>query len=164
MQKYHLSIRILHWLMATIIIAMLTLGFLMDSRFLYDIHKSFGVTILILFFVRIAARNLTRIPPLPEQIAKRERILAKLGHYSLYALFLLMPISGWLMSNWAGHPVKLFGLDLFNLVEENKSLGKLAYKAHETFAYALIIITSLHVLGFLKHKIVDKLNLLGRIL
>lgn len=164
MPKYHIAIRILHWLMAAIIIGMLILGFLMDSSFLYGIHKSFGVTILLLFFVRIAARNITKTPALPEQIAKREKMLAKFGHYSLYALLLAMPISGWLMSNWGGHPVKLFGLDLFNLVEKNKPLGKIANEVHEILAYALIIMISLHVIGFLKHKIVDKVNLLPRIL
>lgn len=164
MQKYHLSIRILHWLMAAIIITMIILGFTMNTPELYGVHKSLGVTILILFFVRVAARNIYKVPELPAQIAKRERVLAKLGHYSLYILFLAMPLSGWLMSNWAGHPVKLFGLELFNLVEMDKPLGKAAKEAHEILAYTLIFIISLHILGFLKHKIVDKVNLLNRIL
>lgn len=164
MLKYHFSIRVLHWLMALIIIAMLAIGFLMNTPQLYGVHKSFGVVILVLFFVRIIARNITKVPALPEKIAKRERNIAKLGHYAFYVLFLAMPISGWLMSNWAGHPVKLFGLELFYLVEENKPYGKIANQMHEIFAYILIIIISLHVLGFLKHKIVDKVNLLPRIL
>lgn len=164
MTKYHPSIRILHWLMAIIIIGMIALGLLMDTPWLYGIHKSFGVIVLTLFFVRVFARNLTKTPALPDEIVKKERLLAKISHYSLYILFLAMPVSGWLMSNWAGYPVKLFGLELFDVVEKNKELSKIANTVHEYLAYLLIFMISIHVLGFLKHKIVDKVNLLPRIL
>ena len=164
MEKYHLSIRVLHWLVAACVIGMLILGFLMDSRDQYNLHKSIGVSILILMAIRIISRLSTKTPDFPEQIKNNEAILAKLGHFALYAFLIIMPLSGWLMSNFGGHAVKLFGLEVFTLVEKNKELGKLAREAHEIIAYILIFLISIHVLAALKHLIMDKVNLLKRIM
>lgn len=164
MNKYHISIRILHWLVALIIFGMLIVGFTLEDTKLYSLHKSFGVVVLALFFLRFVSRILSKAPDFPVQIKKTERVLAKVGHFSLYALMFLMPISGWLMSNFSGRPVKLFGFRLFDLVGADKELAGFANQAHEILAYLLVIIVSLHVIGFLKHLIVDKLNLLKRIL
>lgn len=99
MGKYHISIRVLHWLMALLVIGTIALGFLMDSPNLYGIHKSIGVTLLILLSLRILSRLRTKSPEIPSEIESVERRLAKLGHFALYSLLLLMPVSGWLMSN-----------------------------------------------------------------
>lgn len=164
MGKYHISIRVLHWLMALLVICTIALGFLMDSPNLYGIHKSIGVTLLILLSLRILSRLRTKSPEIPSEIKSVERRLAKLGHFALYSLLLLMPVSGWLMSNFAGYPVKLWGMATFTVVEKNKEFAGIANEVHEYLAYALIAMIVLHVVGFLKHLIVDKLNLLRRIL
>lgn len=164
MQKYHISIRVIHWIMAALIIGMLGLGFFLEETKLYSLHKSIGVLILALIIIRLIARNVTKTPAMPVQIKPIEGKLAKLGHYSLYLLVLLMPISGWLMSNWSGRGVGFFGIAMPILVEKNKELAGLAYEAHEIIAYLLIFMISAHVAGYLKHLIVDKLNLLRRIL
>lgn len=164
MQKYHVSIRAIHWLMAALIIGMLGLGFFLEETKLYSLHKSIGVVILILILVRLLIRSATKTPPIPTEIKPTERRLAKLGHYSLYVLVLLMPVTGWLMSNWGGRGVGLFGIEMPVIVEKNKELAGLANEAHEYIAYILIFMISAHIAGYLKHKIVDKLNLLPRIL
>src|SRR4051812_16772299 len=104
--KYPLSSRIFHWLMAVLILFMLGLGIYM-TRILpkdapnhlqvYELHKSFGVLVLILVFLRIINRYIAGVPPLPESISKIERILANLGHFAVYVFMILVPLSGYLM-------------------------------------------------------------------
>jgi cytochrome b561 len=92
-QKYALSSRIIHWLMSVIIIALLGLGIYMteflskeasNKMDIYNLHKSLGVVVLILIFLRIINRLVKSTPKIPETIAKSERILAHLGHFGLY--------------------------------------------------------------------------------
>ena len=88
--KYALTSRILHWVMAILIIFLLGLGIFM-SDFLseespnrmevYNLHKSLGVLVLILLFLRVINRLLTHTPPLPFAISALEKKLAKFKKY-----------------------------------------------------------------------------------
>lgn len=165
MQKYPLSSRILHWLMALLILGMLGIGIYMTDFLpkdspnhlkIYELHKSFGVMVLILVFIRIFNRLITKVPPLPETISKIEKILAHLGHFALYALMILIPLSGYLMSNSFGFPVHFFGIEMPFLVEKNFEHGKIFAEAHEILAYTLIAVIVLHIAAVVKHRYFDK--------
>ena len=126
--KYALTSRILHWVMAILIIFLLGLGIFM-SDFLseespnrmevYNLHKSLGVLVLILLFLRVINRLLTHTPPLPFAISALEKKLAKFGHLALYFLMFTTPFSGYLMSSFAGYPVKFFSFELPNFFQAN---------------------------------------------
>lgn len=169
-QKYHLSIRIIHWLMAVIVISLLIVGLVMSDlpkdnpwrHTLVDLHKSFGVTVFILCFVRIGLRLKFGAPVLPDAIAPLERVLAKLGHFALYGFMLAMPVTGYLMSTWFGFPVKLFGLQLPKLVGVDRAMSNLMHDAHEVLGFILICVIAIHVLAVAKHRIKDRVNLLTR--
>ena len=77
---------------------------------------------------------------------------------------IIMPLSGWFMIDFGGSTIKVFGAELFSLVDKNKDLRKIAAQMHEILPYILIFMISAHVLAVVKHKIVDKVNLLKRIL
>lgn len=165
MQKYHISSRVIHWVMAIIILSLLAVGIYMEDFLpkdasyrmqVYNLHKSFGVIALILIFVRIFNRFLHKAPALPESIPAHEKFLAHLVHFLLYVLMLIMPFSGYLMSNSYGYPVHLFGLKMPNLVEKNYELGAIFAKTHHYAGYILIALLFLHILGALKHKFFDK--------
>ena len=168
--KYPLSIRILHWLMAIIIICLLAVGLIMSDMpktdplrgTLYSLHKSFGVTILMLFVLRLALRLKLGKPPLPDSIPRSERILAELGHWALYGFMVAMPVSGYLMSTSYGLPVKWFSLALPKLVGIDKDRGMLASDFHTYAAYALIALLVLHVSAVLLHYVKHRTNLLRR--
>lgn len=163
--KYSLSSRIIHWLMAAIILFLLGLGIYM-TEFLpkdspnhlqvYELHKSFGVVALTLIFIRIANRLIKKAPPLPQTMRKFEQILAHLGHLGLYVLMLVVPLSGFLMSNSFGFPVKLFGIELPMLISTNFDHGKIFAEAHELAAYALLALVVAHVAAVIKHRFFDK--------
>ena len=89
--------RLLHWLMAVCIIAMLFIVVGMVSTImpkyvpLLVTHKTLGIAILILALIRIAVRLRSGTPPLPRDLPEPMRLAAKLSHYALYALMLAMP-------------------------------------------------------------------------
>ncbi len=174
-QKYHISSRILHWVMALLILVALALGIYMtdfiaesatNKYTIYDLHKSIGVMILILIFVRVINRFVHPAPELPEGIAKIERIASHFTHIALYILMILVPISGYLMSNSYGFAVHLFYLSLPNLIAPNPELGRFFAEAHEILAFTLIAAITLHFIGALKHRFFDKPenDVLGRML
>ncbi len=164
-QKYALSSRIIHWLMAVIIIALLGLGIYMteflskeasNKMDIYNLHKSFGVVALILIFLRIINRLAKSTPKLPATIAKSERFLAHLGHFGLYVLMVIVPLSGYLMSNSFGYPVHLFSIEMPVLIQTNFDLGKIFAETHEIAAYGLLALLALHILGAIKHRFFDR--------
>jgi cytochrome b561 len=176
MQKYKISSRILHWLMAVIIISLLAVGIYMTNFLpkdaanrmeIYNLHKSFGVLALILIAVRIINRAVFTAPALPETINRFEQKLAHLVHILLYVLMIVVPVSGYLMSNSFGYPVKLFSIEMPFLIEQNFELGKIFHEIHEIAPYVLIAILVLHISGAVKHRYFDKNkenDVLGRML
>jgi len=123
---------------------------------IYNLHKSFGVIALIFIFVRIINRLFKKAPALPSSMPKFEKIFAHLGHASLYLLMIVMPLSGYLMSNSFGYPVNLFGIELPKIAETNFELGKIFGEIHGLAAYLIAAIISLHILAVVKHRFFDK--------
>ena len=157
--------RITHWLMSVIIIALLCVGFYMADFLdpqspirgqIYHLHKSFGALIIFLITYRIFLRFTNDIPALPKTINPLQKKLAKGAQFLLYLLMICMPLSGYLMSNAAGYPVKLFVIELPALVGKDPVLGKFFHSAHHYLGYAFVIILSLHIAGALKHRFFDK--------
>jgi cytochrome b561 len=169
-EKYPAAIRILHWLMALMIIGLLTAGLVMtdmqrddpNRSLVYGLHKSFGLTVLMLAILRFALKVKLGAPPLPGVIPARERLLASLGHWALYGFMFAMPVSGYLMSASMGLPVKWFGAALPKLVSVDRVRGRLAGDFHAWAAYALIGLLALHVGAVLLHYFKERVNLLKR--
>jgi len=162
--KYHISLRIVHWLMAVMILGLIVLGWFMQGldkdvsyrNDLYGLHKSFGVTVLFLVVLRVALRISTVIPPLPETLPKFIRKVAHLVHHIIYLFIFAVPISGYMMSNMFGYGVSWFGISLPKLFSPNKEIGGLAHEAHAILPYMLLALVTLHVAGAIKHKFFEK--------
>ena len=162
--------RTFHWASALIVLCLLAIGYYMAemafSPFkleLYTYHKSFGMIILGLTVLRVIWKHIdVRIKPLDTH-TRLEHFLSKFIHILLYIGLIGMPISGWLMSNAGEFPNSFFGLFEFpHLVEKNEELFKLTRSVHSIFAYMLILAIGLHIVGALKHHIIDKDNTLKR--
>lgn len=168
--RYHPFMRILHWFMALTIVSLFAVGLYMHGLesedplrpTLYGLHKSFGALILLLVFVRIITRLVTRTPTMPPRFATWEKRLAHMAHFSLYTLMFAVPTAGIWMSNSWGHGVSMFGLKLPRIFPENREIGPLASDTHEILAYTIIGVASLHALGALKHRFIDKHDILYR--
>jgi cytochrome b561 len=163
MQKYHILSRTLHWLMALLVITALTLGIYMTGlgkevsyRYdLYDLHKSIGVLVLILVIIRLVVRVVKSVPPLPQTMSAFIRIAAHINHVLLYVLMIMVPVTGYLMSNFGGHMVKLFSIAMPSIVTTNKVFATNFHGAHVTLAYILIGFIILHLLAVIKHRFFD---------
>jgi cytochrome b561 len=128
-------------------------------------HKSVGITIFLLAVLRLAWRLMNPVPPLPDTLKPYERVLAHITHFALYAIILVMPITGWIMSSARNFPVSWFGLvQLPDLVGQNKALYEAMHETHDILAGTLIAVAVLHVLAALKHHFILKDDTLRRML
>jgi cytochrome b561 len=163
--RYGLVSRLLHWLMALLILAMIGIGAYMTDldkedplrAQLYTMHKEIGVTILVLAVLRILWILASRPPVLPAALQRWEIILAKSTTGLLYLLMLATPIVGFLMTNASGKPVSYFGLfDLPLLIGENHDLHEILEEVHGFLAFTILALVALHALGAIKHRFIDK--------
>jgi cytochrome b561 len=155
--------RLLHWLMAICILAMLFIGVGMLSTIkpiyltLVSIHKPLGITILVLALVRLALRLRYGAPSLPADLPEPMKLAAKGSHYALYALMIGMPLIGWGMLSAAEYPVVLFGgWHLPAILPQSDSLHTLLWDAHFYLAFAFFALILLHVAGALFHALVRR--------
>ena len=154
--------RVLHWLMAVCILAMLFIGVGMLSTVsqryltLVSIHKPLGLAILCLVVVRIVVRLRYGTPPLPADLPEPMKLAAHLSHYAFYALMLAMPLIGWGMLSAAAYPVKVLGLTLPPILPQSAALHSLLWTAHRTLAFAFFALVLLHLGAALFHKLIRR--------
>ncbi|RBP04548.1 cytochrome b561 [Roseiarcus fermentans] len=167
---YNPAFRTLHWLMALLILIGLGLGVWasqlpkgdLRSEILF-VHKSFGVAVLALVVIRILARLVLGLPAYPAPLGRLTEIAAGGAHAALYVLMIALPISGWVMSGFAGREVSFFGLyTLPQLVSENKELAGRAALAHEVLAWAIGVVIAVHLLAVVWHVVVKRDAVLTR--
>lgn len=162
-QSYGAIAKILHWAMALIILALLSVGFFMTAMAfspqklqIYGLHKSFGMVVLFLFGVRVLWKACTYTPSHLDSHARWERALAKFIHVLLYVGMIGMPLSGWVMSSAGDFPHIFFGLfEVPALTGKNEVLFELMRRVHTLTAYALIGAVVLHMAGAFKHHFID---------
>jgi len=170
MKRYTHTAMALHWLMALLIPAMLTLGHYMhDLKLsplklqLYSYHKWLGVSLLLLALLRIIWR-LTHQPP-ALYLPRWQQLASSAVHDLLYLLLIAIPVSGWLMSSAKGVQTVWFGiLPLPDLLEKNEALGHLLGKVHGSLSSVLLILIIMHIAAALKHQFIDRDQLLSRML
>jgi len=155
--------RLLHWLMAACILAMLFIGVGMVSTVmpkyltLVSIHKPLGIAILALALIRLALRLRYGAPPLPADLPGPMKFAAQASHYAFYALMIGMPLIGWGMLSAAAYPVVLFGgWHLPAILPQSDSLHTLLWDAHFYLAFAFFALVLLHVAAALFHALVRR--------
>lgn len=156
----------LHWLIALALAGEIALGFAMPkdaSGFtLYQLHKSIGITILVLSLARLGWR-LTHRPPAPLEAGWEGR-LASLVHVLFYVVMIGTPLVGWAIVSSApiNVPTVLFGVVPLPHLPIGESLNELAMESHEILAKVGIGLFVLHVAGALRHHVLLKDGLLAR--
>ncbi|OAB82279.1 cytochrome B [Wolbachia endosymbiont of Laodelphax striatellus] len=169
--KYSLGLRIIHWLMSALIIGMLCSGLYMKNlpisseiKFsIYAIHKACGITVLALIVVRIFFRVFTYVPPLPANFSRFVINASKTIHFCLYALMVLIPLSGYVMSSASSKEIKYF-FHIPLLINHNEDLASAANQLHSILAYFMVLFIILHIIGALKHTFIDKQNIFKRMI
>src|SRR5882757_5042753 len=101
--RYSMAAIVLHWAIALLILANLFVGWRMGmlkglTEFnAFQLHKSIGITVLVLSVLRLALRLTQRPPPLPEGTKSWEGAAASTVHWIFYAMMIGLPLTGWAM-------------------------------------------------------------------
>jgi len=155
--------RVLHWLMAVMVLAMLFLGIGMAAtlseryRLLVAIHRPLGLAVLVLVAIRLINRLLNPPPPLPGSIPPLQRIAAKASHALLYALMFIMPLLGWGMLSAARYPIVIYGsLRLPPILPQDPALYAGLRQLHTDFAYLLFAVFLTHLGAALLHGLIRR--------
>lgn len=162
--------RVFHWAMAFMILFLLITGLRMVEMPLgpekferYTIHKSFGMIILGLAVLRVSWRFISAPPRHLKTHGLWERFLSKTIHGVFYVSFFVMPLSGWLMSSAGEYTSSFFGVFNFPALSgKNEQLFEVMRVVHEVSAFILVGGIGLHILGALKHHVMDKDETLRR--
>lgn len=162
----------LHWVAAALIFGNLAFGLYMVDLPLspaklkyYSWHKWAGVTIFLLSAARLLWRLAHPSPALPSSMAAWQRTAANASHHVLYLLFFASPLSGWLFSSAAGFQTVYFGvLPLPDLLTRNEDVANVLKLVHRTCNYTLASLVVLHAAAAIKHQVVDRDDVLARML
>ncbi|HEX5515458.1 MAG TPA: cytochrome b [Gammaproteobacteria bacterium] len=171
-QRWGMIAQLLHWLIALAVFAQIALGWIMiywrlsPTKFqLYSLHKSLGVTLLLLVVIRLLWRLGNPAPPLPAGTPSWERRTAFLTHELLYVLLIALPVSGYLINSATNFPLVVWGvLPLPNITGENKALEELAEALHLALFWLLALLLLLHIAAALRHHWLLQDDVLRRML
>jgi cytochrome b561 len=162
-RQFPLALRLLHWLMAACILAMLFIGVGMVSTvsemrtWLIDLHKPLGILILCLAAIRACIRLTLPAPSLPADLPWWQKTGAHLSHLVLYVLVFTLPLVGWAMLSAGGYPVQLFGgLVLPPIAPIDGPLFALLRQAHGALAFLLFATILAHLGAALFHALIRR--------
>ncbi len=173
----------LHWLIAFMVVGQIVVGLYMHKldddqanlKFeLYQWHKSFGITVLLLTLVRFGWRLTHKAPALPAAMPAWERLAARGAHIGFYVLLVAIPLAGWAIVSSSPYAdsvqTYLFGvihwphLPFFTGVEDREDVSDVFAEIHEYLAFAMIGLIGLHVAAALKHHFINKDSVLAHML
>lgn len=190
-QKYSKPAIVLHWLVGMLILVMFAIGWYMAElpkdmpktasldlfdlgvytmqfaeavtprTFYFNLHKSIGVTVLLLVLIRFYVRLSHPAPAFPSTMKAWEMRVADLVHKGLYLLMIAMPVTGVIMAVNSKYGIKWFGLPLLGGVD-NKDIRELFQEIHEGVGAVFFTAIALHIAAAIKHKVIDKDEVMSR--
>lgn len=163
---------LMHWIMAALILTQFALGWsaaewrLSPTKLhLFTWHKTIGLVVLGLAMLRLAWRYAAPAPSWPDNMPSWERRAARASHVFLYALILVMPVSGWVINSAANIPFSIFGLvPLPAIVSPSKLLEATAKLVHLSLFWLLLAAVLVHVGAALRHHFILQDQVLRRML
>jgi cytochrome b561 len=171
--RYPAVAMLLHWLIAIGVIAQWRIAETAEhaaseeaGREIMSNHFSLGVVLLVLALLRLASRLVSPNPPLAAHLSAWEKWLARITHTLFYVLLIAMPLAGWLAMSKFGSPVDVFGVFAMPVlpVASDPEGAKAIFGLHATAGVTLLFVTAVHILGTLKHTLLDKDGNLFRML
>jgi len=171
--RYHAFSKLLHWLIAAMIVLQFILAQLADyagdndaklrELALLANHKSVGITIFALALLRLGWRFVKPPPALPGSMKRWQVVASHISHWGLYGLIILMPFSGLVMADASAYGASWFGLvQMPDLIARSETLEHNAKEVHELLGSFLFIIAAVHILAALKHHFLDRDEVLAR--
>ena len=170
--RYSTVSLILHWLIAALVVTQILLILAhevtegpLSSRFV-DLHRSVGLSILVLTLARLGWRLANPAIPLPDSTPRWQKLTARATQGLFYLFLIAMPLVGWAAASAAGRDILWFGLFEWPRLPVGggrETAGELM-DLHELAAKGLYVLVFLHVAGALKHHFIDRDNVLHRMI
>jgi cytochrome b561 len=179
-QRYGSVAMTFHWVIALLVIANVCLGLYMSdlprsdpNKFMiFQMHKSIGLTVLVLSVLRVLWRLVNPVPPLPAGMSPALRFAARATHFLLYFLIVFIPLTGWIMVSASplGNGTSYFGLfEWPNLPLFAGMTREQLHPVHETWeaahivlAWSAIVLIPIHVGAALYHGLIRRDGVLQR--
>jgi cytochrome b561 len=164
--KYPLSWRILHWIIAILVLTLVAVGIWMTQRAednvftaltdtLYSMHKAIGFTVLLLMVVRLLVRLSQQAPPYPDWMSPRLQKLAAGLHHLLYLMLFVTPLLGW--AGITAYPALGiagdYGLPPMPGIAPNRELAETLLEIHGAMALILAVMIIGHIGAAVHHML-----------
>tara|TARA_R110002072_G_scaffold140661_2_gene285035 strand:+ start:213 stop:794 length:582 start_codon:yes stop_codon:yes gene_type:complete len=185
-QRYTAVAITLHWIIAIMLVMLIVVGWqagdllealqtgqetdatLEDVRFVYNMHKTFGMLVLVLSLARLIWRLTHKTPPMPETMKGWEQFAARFTHIAFYVLMIGMPLLGWITASSSGLPSYLLDNSALRLpdlpVPQTDAVHDFFGWLHGRGGWAILVLLALHAGAALKHHFFDKDDVLSRML
>lgn len=161
--RYGPVAKTLHWLIALLVLTLITLGLYMvsiqdepGSDWYFKLHKSIGLLTAIIILIRIIWRLGHRPASFPTSMPQWQVIAAYTSHALLYLCLILMPLTGIIGSMFGGHGLAFFGLPLPIWTQKNTPIASFFFSTHIVIAWIFITLIVIHIMGAFKHLLFDR--------
>jgi cytochrome b561 len=167
-EKYATSITILHWLIAIGVILLVITGWYMVTlprtidlpegevstrAFWFNLHKSIGLIVLALTALFFYKRSVHGAPRLPDSVPDWEIRAAILGHWLMYIFMIVVPVTGYIESNFTRWGVDFFGFHMEPWGPEDQRLYYIFNRIHVYSSNIFAVIIGLHIAAAIKHAL-----------
>ena len=168
--------KLLHWLMAILIILELGLAYLFLAgetlilqpvqKYIYFLHFNIGFTILVLFVIRVLWKLTHKTPQYSPDFHKEEIKFAHYGHLAIYVLIGIMVFTG--MLRYSIHSGDFHYLGIITIPAITSSHNQILYSltaiTHNLCGAMLLAVIAVHIAMAVKHHIIDKSDIMYRML
>lgn len=166
--RYDSVARLLHWVIATLVILNIIGGLAHDALEgvinVMPLHKSAGITVFFLTVLRIVWRLMNPPPSLPTGMSAWEKGASHATHAAFYLLMVLVPLTGWIMVSAGTRPLDWFGLfpvPKFGVTKDDAIVG-ISGEGHEILAILFGVLALIHIAAALRHHFLLKDTILRR--
>jgi len=170
MQRYNGLAQALHWITAAALCFLLPFVWVAENfppgevrTFWYLLHESMGISVFLLVLLRLTWRWRHAAPPHHPGVSRVQNAFASVNHALLYAVLLVMPVTGYLMAG-NGQGVPFFRVVTLPGFARNDALGVAANTIHVWGQFAVYTLIILHVAATVWHVAVRRDGLLDRML
>jgi cytochrome b561 len=159
---YSKTAKWLHWIMAVVLIFDLTVAqqfSAMPAAEKGEIllgHSSIGTILLLLVLFRLFWRYRNPGPALPSTMAEWQKIASKASHHTLYTLMVIVPLTGFYISDYSPIAVTPFGAFSMGGEGMTEEGFQAVRSAHEIATQALIVLIVIHFGAAMYHRLIQK--------
>ncbi|PUA18741.1 cytochrome b [Glaciimonas sp. PCH181] len=167
-ERYDTLTRRAHWIAAVIIIYTMIAGYSLHLMvgtvyfaFFSVLNMSLGTLVIPLMIVRYIWAFFRPSVPYPTDLSRPKKNMAHLAHEMFYLIIFVMLISGVLMLT---HGFPLFWLIDIPQPIINPAVNAFFFKIHRVACIAVSVTLVLHIAAVVKHQLIDKRDILSRML